>query len=114
MVGCPSDYFDIPRCCPKVEGECKTCDQCWAREVPQDETEAADVVNHPSHYETGKFECFDVMVEALGVETVKGFCIGNAFKYLYRHKRKNGDEDIKKAAWYIDRYLTLAEGKDDE
>ena len=25
-----------------------------------------DMVNHPSHYETGKFECIDVMEEVFG------------------------------------------------
>lgn len=67
-----------------------------------------DIVNHPGHYETGKFECIEVMQEALGVDAVKDFCICNAFKYLYRHKRKNGLEDIKKAKWYIDKLLELS------
>ena len=66
-----------------------------------------DIVNHPGHYETGKFECIEVMQEDLGVDAVKDFCICNAFKYLYRYKRKNGLEDIKKAKWYIDKYLDL-------
>ena len=56
-------------------------------------------VNHPSHYETGKFECSEVMEETQGVEAVKNFCICNAFKYLYRHANKNGLENIKKARW---------------
>ena len=72
-----------------------------------------DNVNHPSHYETGKFECFDVMREVLGDNVVKDFCIANSFKYIYRHKRKNGVEDIKKAKWYIDKYLELEENKND-
>jgi hypothetical protein len=67
----------------------------------------ADNVNHPSHYETGKFECIDVMIETQGVEAVKNFCLCNAFKYLYRHNGKNGVEDIKKARWYINKYLEL-------
>jgi len=71
-----------------------------------------DVVNHPSHYETGKFECIEVMEEVMGVEAVKNFCICNAFKYLYRCNRKNGLEDIKKAKWYLDRYIKLSEGED--
>ena len=66
-----------------------------------------DAVNHPKHYETGKFECIDVMVETQGKEAVKAFCLCNAFKYLYRHKSKNGLEDIKKARWYLDKYLEL-------
>ena len=72
-----------------------------------------DNVNHPSHYETGKFECFDVMREVLGDDLVKDFCIANTFKYIYRHKRKNGVEDIKKAKWYIDKYLELEESNND-
>ena len=66
-----------------------------------------DIVNHPGHYETGKFECIEVMQEALGIDAVEDFCICNAFKYLYRHKRKNGLEDVKKAKWYIDKFLDL-------
>ena len=69
----------------------------------------ADNVNHPTHYETGKFECIEVMVETQGVEAVQDFCICNAFKYLYRHRRKNGKEDIEKARWYINKYLELGE-----
>ena len=70
-----------------------------------------DVVNHPSHYETGNFECFDVMIETQGAEAVMDFCLCNAFKYLYRHKRKNGIEDVKKARWYIDKFIGLSEGE---
>ena len=55
-----------------------------------------DNVNHPAHYESGQFECIDVMLETQGAEAVKDFCICNAFKYLYRHRRKNGAEDIAK------------------
>ena len=69
----------------------------------------ADNVNHPTHYETGKFECIEVMVETQGVEAVQDFCICNAFKYLYRHRSKNGKEDIEKARWYINKYLELEE-----
>ena len=68
---------------------------------------STDVVNHPSHYETGKFECIDVMREVFGADAVKDFCLCNAFKYLYRTKRKNGLEDIKKCQWYINKYIEL-------
>lgn len=70
-----------------------------------------DNVNHPAHYETGKFECIDVMVETQGEDAVKAYCLCAAFKYLYRHKRKNGLEDIKKARWYLDKYIELEERK---
>ena len=70
-----------------------------------------DNINHPSHYETGWFECIDVMLETQGKEATAGFCIGNAFKYLYRHRRKNGKEDIEKAIWYLNKYLELQDGE---
>lgn len=70
-----------------------------------------DNVNHPSHYETGKYECIDVMIETHGIEAVKNFCICNAFKYLYRHENKNGVEDVRKAKWYLDKYLELVESE---
>ena len=77
--------------------------------TPLNEEKVEDVVNHPSHYESGKFECIEVMEEALGYDAVRDFCICNAFKYLYRHKRKNGYEDIKKAQWYINKYVDMTE-----
>ncbi len=66
-----------------------------------------DPVNHPSHYTQGKVECIDAMEQALGTEVVKGFCLGNTYKYLWRHADKNGDEDIKKAVWYFSRYKQI-------
>ena len=72
-----------------------------------------DMVNHPKHYETGKFECIDVMVETQGKNAVKQYCLCAAFKYLYRHKRKNGVEDIEKAVWYLNKYLALERDKNE-
>lgn len=66
----------------------------------------SDNVNHPSHY-TGKFECIDVMVETQGAEATKNFCVCNALKYIYRHRRKNGLEDIEKAIWYLNKAVEL-------
>ena len=66
-----------------------------------------DPVNHPEHYTSGKVECIDAMVEAFGVEAVKHFCLCNAFKYHWRHNMKNGQEDIEKATWYMDKYREL-------
>lgn len=73
-----------------------------------------DNVNHPSHYETGKFECIEVMEEALGTEAVKGFCLCNAFKYIYRCRNKNGIEDIKKADWYLKKLIEIGERENEQ
>ena len=70
-----------------------------------------DNVNHPAHYNTGKYESIDVMIETQGAAAVKDFCICNAFKYIYRYRNKNGLEDIKKAIWYLNKYVELEESK---
>ena len=70
---------------------------------------ANDNVNHPKHYESGKYECIDVMVEAIGLEDVKGFCLCNALKYIYRCTKKHITpvEDVQKAIWYLQKFLEL-------
>lgn len=54
-----------------------------------------DLVSNPSHYTNAPFECFDLTREY-------PFAGGNAIKYVFRHRAKNGVEDLKKAAWYLD------------
>lgn len=39
-----------------------------------------DNVNHPAHYETGKFECIEVMLETQGVEAVLNFLSVQCFQ----------------------------------
>lgn len=73
-----------------------------------------DMVNNPPHYASGKYECIEVMEDALGKEAVMNFCICNAFKYIFRHKKKNGIEDIQKAKWYLNKYIELEENTTSE
>lgn len=68
-----------------------------------------DVVKNPSHYTDGQIECIDAMIDSQGVSSVQSFCICNAFKYIWRAKKKNGLEDIKKAQWYLNKYIELEE-----
>ena len=44
------------------------------------------------------------MKDVFGEQSTKDFCIMNAFKYLWRYKKKNGEEDIKKAKEYLKIY----------
>lgn len=64
-----------------------------------------DPVNRPAHYTSGGIECIDAMQAAFGVEAVKDFCLCSAFKYLWRHRNKNGVEDLKKCRWYLNRLI---------
>ena len=66
-------------------------------------TETHDAVNHPSHYTTGGIECIDYIQEKLTPEDFRGYIKGNVIKYLTREQHKNGDEDIRKAQWYLNR-----------
>lgn len=72
----------------------------------------SEAVDHPQHYNHGKYECIDVMLENFGKEAVEHFCLLNAFKYVWRSNYKNGINDIKKAMFYLDYYLKL-EGNDE-
>lgn len=70
-----------------------------------------DVVSKPKHYASTSIECIDAMRETQGDEAVKDFCVCNAFKYLWRHNSKNGDEDIRKASWYLTKAIEIMEGE---
>ena len=71
----------------------------------------SEEVNHHTHYAI-KFECFDAMLETMGRDDVRAFCLCNAFKYLWRCKKKRDthEDDVKKAVWFLQKYLEL-EGK---
>jgi hypothetical protein len=69
-----------------------------------------DLVNSPPHYTQSGIECIDAIQAALTEEEFRGFCKGNAIKYSWREKLKGGDEDLRKASWYLSR-LTVKENK---
>ena len=68
----------------------------------------ADNVNHPAHYEAStSIECIEAMELIFDWYDVQTFCLCNAFKYIWRHKHKNGLEDLDKAQWYINHAVQL-------
>ena len=73
-----------------------------------------DNVNSPVHYTSGGIECIDAMISAFGKEAVMIFCRINAFKYIWRSDLKGRVEDIQKAAWYLRKYLELANELENE
>ena len=62
-----------------------------------------DAIDHPSHYNVGSIEVIDA-IESWSLD----FHLGNVVKYIARapHKGKFR-EDLEKAAWYLERYLTV-------
>lgn len=65
-----------------------------------------DAVNHPSHYTRGKIEVIDFIEDQQLL-----YHLGNVIKYIARAGYK-GDklEDLKKARWYLDRYINEVMG----
>lgn len=71
----------------------------------------ADNVNHPAHYTAGSIECIDAIEAATtGLSGPEAYGTGQVIKYIWRWKRKNGVEDLKKARWYLDRLISKLEG----
>tara|TARA_A100001011_G_C14264223_1_gene823927 strand:+ start:1339 stop:1656 length:318 start_codon:yes stop_codon:yes gene_type:complete len=71
-----------------------------------------DLVNHPPHYNKGKYETIEVIDDAIdeAPTTQIGYSQGNVIKYILRmwHKDK-ALEDAKKAKWYLDKIINLLE-----
>ena len=63
---------------------------------------------NPSYYgyDQAVIECIDY-IQSHSFD----FLEGNIIKYVTRYEQKNGVEDLKKAAWYLDRLIKREEGK---
>jgi len=68
--------------------------------------DAVDMVNSPPHYKSHPSG-----VECIQVTEHMNFCLGNAFKYIWRAGLK-GDalEDLKKAQYYLNREISRLGG----
>lgn len=65
---------------------------------------AFDPVQRPHHYNQGKAQCKSCghPIECIDITRHMDFAIGNAMKYLWRFREKNGLQDLAKARWYLD------------
>jgi hypothetical protein len=87
---CTDDFACDPPCSWVELDLCSAC-------APQE----ADLVNHPPHY-----TAHPSGVECIEITEHMGFNVGNAVKYLWRADEKgNALEDLRKAAWYVDREI---------
>lgn len=80
----------------------------YMSDISRFDEEYKDVVNHPDHYISDSgIETIDV-IEAFtkDLEGFEAYCTGNIIKYICRWKNKNGEEDLKKARWYINKLLS--------
>ncbi|EAU9554935.1 DUF3310 domain-containing protein [Salmonella enterica] len=69
-----------------------------------------DNVNQPDHYTQGGVECIDAITAATVNKTgIEAVCVANVIKYLWRYELKNGEEDVRKAQWYLNRLVAELE-----
>lgn len=74
-----------------------------------------DMVNNPSHYQSDSgIECIDAIRAALGRDGFVAHCRGTAIKYAWRSGKKAAHaEDLRKAAWYLERAAQALEADDE-
>lgn len=72
----------------------------------------SDSINHPPHYTSGKIEVID-FIEDQNLN----FHLGNVIKYVCRAGLKDHEkeiEDLKKAEWYLVRYISKRLGGEED
>ena len=127
IEGAPYKQAEMSDICPKCgcewyhhEGR-TSCPSCGysplkqAINAPQDvlNTPQGNTVQHPNHYTVRGVECMEIIRQFLG-DKFPAFCEGNALKYLYRYRAKNGVEDLRKADQYINELIHYLEAHEDD
>lgn len=63
-----------------------------------------------NYYQIDKDHDLNSLLEMGLIKDVASFYEGNIFKYVYRHRNKNGLEDLKKARNYLNLLMELEYG----
>ena len=64
------------------------------------------------NYHLSYAQCIDgIKAATQGLNGFEAYCTGNAVKYVWRWKYKNGAEDLKKAIWYLNRLIQEIENE---
>lgn len=87
---------------------CQRCDEKFTKELlakvehlGNELDKQENLVNHPAHYQSEKFEVIDI-IEEFNLS----FCLGNVIKYILRAGKKgNKKQDLEKARWYLSRQI---------
>ena len=74
-----------------------------------DNNSTHDMVDHPAHYTDGGIETIDYMEAKSTPAEFQGHCRLSALKYVSRAGLKgDAEEDIRKAVWYLNKWLEVA------
>ena len=63
-----------------------------------------DPVEKPEHYNKGNIEAIDYIKQQLG-DGFEDYCYGAVLKYLHRFRYKDGEQDLRKAKWYLEQVI---------
>lgn len=67
-----------------------------------------DLVNSPKHYTQGDLETIVIILDTIKhLPGREGYLVGNIIKYLSRYHFKNGQQDLEKARWYLNKLLEI-------
>jgi hypothetical protein len=69
----------------------------------------SDKIN-PNYYKNKTIETIDAIESQLTKDEFIGYLKGQIWKYLARHREKNGIEDIRKAQWYLNKLENMSSG----
>lgn len=60
-----------------------------------------ELIDKQEHYTANGIQPIDLMRKNFTPDAFQGFLEGNIIKYVLRHRRKNGVEDLRKAMTYL-------------
>ena len=124
----PADWDRLRKAYPAIEKEEKVEDSLYNKWIDPAMEEAhemlvkegctldldwgEDVVNKPSHYNSGGVECIEAIEASMELEAFQGYLKGNILKYIWRMSYKGKAlEDCKKSQWYLNKLISTLEDK---
>tara|TARA_R110000803_G_scaffold60385_3_gene119608 strand:- start:444 stop:842 length:399 start_codon:yes stop_codon:yes gene_type:complete len=124
----PADWDRLRKAYPAIEKEEKVEDSLYNKWIDPAMEEAhemlvkegctldldwgEDVVNKPSHYNSGGVECIEAIEASMELEAFQGYLKGNILKYIWRMSYKGKSlVDCKKAQWYLNKLISTLEDK---
>lgn len=124
----PADWDRLRKAYPAIEKEEKVEDSLYNKWIDpameeahemlvkegctQDLDWGEDVVNKPSHYNSGGVECIEAIEASMELEAFQGYLKGNILKYIWRMSYKGKAlEDCKKSQWYLNKLISTLEDK---
>lgn len=74
--------------------------------LPNIDDRVEETALHPEYFRKGNIEVINILDDQCeDEEALTGFYVGMCIRYVMRNRHKNGLEDLKKAKYYLDRFI---------